>query len=179
MKQTLTSARKFIVVAFPALIAFNTLQAHATHHNNTAASIKVQVAGGGKLSAYRAAGLHTIAQSQTPAHLDSSASKSPDADRFLAIDDVQLSGNDQVAIHWTARNASASSRFEIERSEDGQNFHMVGIFFTSDDAVFAANKFSFTDQSDLLSQPTVAYYRVKRVDANGKAITSEVKELSL
>src|SRR5579863_4531087 len=108
MNKTFISVCKFLLVACPALVAFNNLQAHPIGQITPVLSIM------------------TIAT-------DSSIDERPKGDRTFSAGDALPLIKASVDINWITLNDSTSDRFEIERSFDAQNFQMVGMIFTSDD----------------------------------------------
>jgi len=152
MNKTFTSICKFLFVACPALIAFNTLQAHPTRQINPVAPMVALT---------------------TTAVTDSNVV----ADAALPSADALPATTASVDIQWITPIDSNSDHFEIERSFDAQNFQMAGMIFTSDDRT--ANHYSFSDKSPVLGHHAAAYYRVKLVDVNGNSIYSAVQAVSL
>ncbi|MER2997063.1 T9SS type A sorting domain-containing protein [Pontibacter populi] len=68
-----------------------------------------------------------------------------------------------VLLNWVTASELDNDRFEIERSEDGKVFSMIGTVAgngTSNRKI----KYSFTDTKPL---PEVSYYRLKQVDFDG------------
>jgi len=149
MNKTFISICKFLFVACPALIGFNTLQARPTGQIHPASLITV------------------IATDSVIDKNAAAASGGPSLEGATA----------SVEIYWITPNGSTGDHFEIERSFDAQDFQMAGMIFTSDDRT--ANHYSFSDKSPLLAHHAAAYYRVKQVDVNGNNIYSAVQTVSL
>lgn len=80
---------------------------------------------------------------------------------ILAVNNVVLltaqKRNSSVSLNWIATIASSPERFEVERSADGRSYALL--------AQISPGSFSFTDLQPL---PGTNYYRVKRVEKDGK-----------
>ena len=154
MNKTLTSVSKFLLIACPALISFNSLQARTIQPTNPAPITMTVMA-------------------------DSSINESTSTGGSFSAGDCLTANTCSVDISWITPDDSTTDHFEIERSFDATNFQMVAMIFTSDDRGLAANHYSFSDQSERLVQHPAAYYRVKQVDIHGNSTYSAVQQVSL
>ncbi len=89
----------------------------------------------------------------------------------LPIDIVAFLGKikgDVVNLSWTVKNEISFDRFEVERSFNGKNYLQIG-------TVKAMNtgQYSFNDNADA-NRGRQVYYRLKKIDKDGKFSYSEV-----
>lgn len=94
----------------------------------------------------------------------------------LPVDLISFSGKlqgNKVILKWEAMNELNFARFDVERSVNGVEFAYIG-------SVKAANlyNYSFTDNIEQLSGKKV-YYRLKRLDKDGKFVYSDVVSINL
>ena len=94
----------------------------------------------------------------------------------LPVDIILFGGKlvgDQVKLEWTAENELNFDRFEVERSENGTSYKMIG-------KVKAANlrNYTFNDGAEAIRGQRV-YYRLKKVDKDGQFKYSEVFTLHI
>ena len=73
-------------------------------------------------------------------------------------------GQQSVVLNWTTRSEFNTSHFEIERSNDGSVFNVLGQLKAKGNSQ-SLSKYSFSDR-DILNEYT--YYRVKAIDLDGK-----------
>jgi 1,4-alpha-glucan branching enzyme len=83
--------------------------------------------------------------------------------------------NNDALLTWTTASEKNNSRFEIERSVDGNDFVKVGVVKGKGNAT-TLSKYDFTDKN--LSKGTL-YYRLRQVDLDGKSELSNVISLSV
>lgn len=77
-----------------------------------------------------------------------------------------------VDINWNIASDNHSELFEIERSMDGNSFEKVGEVKAED---ITSNDYAFTDKvRDGVARRNDLYYRLKQVDAAGRATYSKV-----
>ena len=94
----------------------------------------------------------------------------------LPVDIIFFSGKligDQVKLEWVAENEINFSHFEIERSTNGTRYATIG-------NIKAANlhNYTFNDNADAIRGQRV-YYRIKKVDKDGRFKYSEVFTLHI
>lgn len=83
---------------------------------------------------------------------------------------IQLTGftakitDGKVKLDWKTASESNNCRFEIERSEDGVQFHTLGTRAGAVNSSIMRN-YDFTDPSPVAGRN---YYRIKQVDCDGK-----------
>jgi hypothetical protein len=80
--------------------------------------------------------------------------------------------NNTVLLNWTTQSESNSLRFEIERSEDGKTWAMIGQVNAAGNSGNPTS-YSFTDISPL-SYPHNNYYRLRLVYKSGQYFYSDV-----
>lgn len=90
---------------------------------------------------------------------------------FLGFN-VARSGND-VLVQWSTAQEINSSKFEVERSEDGANWNSVSTVTAAGNSS-SIQTYSFTDRS-VLSKTT--YYRIKQVDIDGRFIYTAIRSI--
>jgi hypothetical protein len=72
-----------------------------------------------------------------------------------------------VVLKWITEQEIDNNYFEVERSFDGTNFTTIGMVL--DGVASGARKsYQFKDNDNQLQSATVAYYRLKQFDNNGK-----------
>ena len=80
-----------------------------------------------------------------------------------------------VLLEWRTESEFNTSRFEIERSEDGSDFKNLGKI-KSTGAGNVRTTYTFTDKSPFAGDN---YYRLKQVDKNGNFIYTPIRLVSL
>jgi hypothetical protein len=91
------------------------------------------------------------------------------------ISDLKASHyNNQVTLQWFTSSEINTDRFEIERSIDGVNFEKAGQVKALDKSSLK-HGYVYDDRvSEKVSRKNDLYYRLKQVDANGKADYSKI-----
>lgn len=87
--------------------------------------------------------------------------------------------DNNVVINWSSKNESGNSRFEIERSFYSNKFNTIATLqmpFTNGATV---GNYRVSDNASELTGRTIAYYRVKQVNANGNISYSNVMVANL
>ncbi|MDI3318336.1 T9SS type A sorting domain-containing protein [Pinibacter soli] len=79
--------------------------------------------------------------------------------------------NGKAYVQWSTANEVNNDHFEVERSSDGRAFEAISKIYPKDDNASAVKNYSFVDQT---VGNVVAYYRIKQVDIDGKALYSSV-----
>lgn len=83
--------------------------------------------------------------------------------------------NDQsVLLNWITESEINNSHYEVERSFDGNKFSIVGTA-----AANSKKEYDFKDASSSLKENTMAYYRLKQVDVDGKFTYSNILSVRL
>jgi hypothetical protein len=91
----------------------------------------------------------------------------------LSFKNFSVAVNDRRAkLYWTTFNEINVQKFEIERSDDGYAFKTVGIALP-DGGRNTTTDYEFPDDLSTVNG-SVAYYRIKSVDKDGRAIYSNV-----
>lgn len=114
----------------------------------------------------------SYASSQTPGEPHGFQSFSILPVKFIHFS-ASKAGND-VGVSWSTSEESNNSHFAVERSTDGYTWRSIG-YVSPVESISAVNQYSFTDRN--LSS-TVAYYRIKQVDRDGKFAYTEIKKVS-
>lgn len=83
----------------------------------------------------------------------------------------------KVNIKWTTDDVSATNYFELEKSNDGQNFKTVALVMGADPSIAAGNCFGCFDK--VSEKAKTAYYRIKHIDKNGYVQLSEIQMLAI
>jgi len=84
-----------------------------------------------------------------------------------------------VLLKWITAQEMNNSHFEVERSFDNNNFSTVGIVLDGFALNGTAKSYQFKDNSAELQGKTMAYYRLKQIDLDGKATYSKVLAVRL
>ncbi len=79
--------------------------------------------------------------------------------------------NNDVLLQWKTANEIGVSKFEVQRSNDGQAFTTIGT------VTAGGSVYSFTD-ANTFSSRTVAFYRLKSIDADDRFTYSNIIKLS-
>lgn len=83
---------------------------------------------------------------------------------------VQKCNSNQICLNWKTANEQNVSHFEIEKSSDGRNFYRIGNEPARNQSL---NLYSFLDNATTGADIKV-YYRIRQVDADGRAAYSSV-----
>jgi hypothetical protein len=83
---------------------------------------------------------------------------------------ANLSGND-VYVSWTTQTETNSDRFEIERSQDGVKWELIGTVAAKGNSSTTSN-YSYTDNAPASG---INYYRLKMVNIDNSYNYSEIK----
>jgi hypothetical protein len=79
--------------------------------------------------------------------------------------------NTDALLQWKTANEINVNRFEVQRSDNGFDFISIGLIAAG------GNTYSLTD-INVFSTKTVLYYRLKSVDADARAVYSNIIKLS-
>ncbi|MBS1615831.1 MAG: T9SS type A sorting domain-containing protein [Bacteroidetes bacterium] len=93
----------------------------------------------------------------------------------LPIDGLQLQAsarNNQVHLQWNTLNERGTQYFDIERSANAQDFQSIGLHQAIGKGF---NNYSFLDEHPL----SLAYYRIKALDADGSFLYSGTQMVKL
>lgn len=75
--------------------------------------------------------------------------------------------NSDAVLKWSTAYETGSSRFEIERSENGNDWKQVGKVKAAGDAM-TLTSYDFTDREVFANTSSIKYYRLKMIDMDGK-----------
>lgn len=89
----------------------------------------------------------------------------------LTAFDVYKSNDNDVQLVWQTASEVNNDRFEIEYSEDGENWYLLSVVQGAGNSV-EKNTYSVIDYD---VQSLVRYYRLKQVDFDGSTEYSEIK----
>jgi hypothetical protein len=81
--------------------------------------------------------------------------------------------SNDILIQWSTLLEINANVYEVERSLDGNNWSAIA-YFSAVGNTSATNNYSFTDKN---VSAKVVYYRVKEVEADGKAVYTTIKSL--
>ncbi|RYG49951.1 MAG: T9SS type A sorting domain-containing protein [Chitinophagaceae bacterium] len=84
--------------------------------------------------------------------------------------------NKTAVLNWATEIEINHDHFEVERSFDQSSFSTVGYVLDGIKDAYSTN-YAFKDNSNELKGQTVAYYRLKQVDVDGRAHYSEVRKV--
>jgi hypothetical protein len=73
-----------------------------------------------------------------------------------------------VTLKWVSEEEINNKHFEVERSLDGINFKTIGIVLDGFE-IGTRKNYQYKDNAAELQTKTIAYYRLKQVDNNGKS----------
>ncbi len=90
---------------------------------------------------------------------------------LLSFGVTKIANNAKVT--WTTTNEDNVQHFEIERSNDVQNFIKVGQVNATNNAAF--NQYNFLDYTPIIS---TVFYRLKTIDNNGQFYYSKIVKLN-
>jgi hypothetical protein len=91
--------------------------------------------------------------------------------KYLSFDAV--SANKAVTLNWATTEEINNNHFEVERSFNGSSFTNIGIVL--DGFANGTKKvYSLKDNSALLQENAIVYYRLKQVDNNGRFTYSNI-----
>ena len=82
--------------------------------------------------------------------------------------------NESVLLNWITEFEVNNNYYEIERSFDGNQFSVIGKVATNNN-----KDYDFKDASSALTENTIAYYRLKQVDVDGKFTYSNILSVRL
>lgn len=83
-----------------------------------------------------------------------------------------------VTLKWVTSMETNNDHFEVERSFSS-DFSTIGLVLDAESLVNGNRTYRFKDNSAALQGKTVAYYRLKQVDANGKYTYSNILAVRL
>jgi hypothetical protein len=88
---------------------------------------------------------------------------------ILSSFDARELKNNQVELDWATASESNSDHFEVEHSNDGQDWNAIGQVDAAGNSA-AMQQYSFVDETPYTG---VTYYRLKQVDRDGNATISK------
>jgi uncharacterized protein (DUF1501 family) len=115
-------------------------------------------------------------QTPTPSVNTSCLVSAPLPVELLRFDVSKANVND-AHVEWITANEQNISRFEIERSTDGENFRYVTAFKGKQHA-HDAQIYSYLDKNLDTSKNLTFYYRLKIVETDGRENFTEIKSLT-
>jgi hypothetical protein len=75
-----------------------------------------------------------------------------------------------IQLSWTTSEEMNNSHFEIQRSNDGRSWNMIGQVVAGSASV---NNYTFTDRNN--ANGATVYYRLKQIDKDGAFLYSTIK----
>jgi hypothetical protein len=83
-----------------------------------------------------------------------------------------IKANDKVILTWQATHEANFREYQVERSTNGIDFTSIG-------SVHGQNLFNYNYNDNSLPNKSVVYYRLKLIDADGKAQYSNIVSVRL
>ena len=98
--------------------------------------------------------------------------------KYISFDATTMDSK-SVKLNWVVNLEQNSSKFEIERSFNNNNFKLIGTL--PDGALKSVNNkiYNFNDDAAELQGKTVVYYRIKQVNTDGKISYSKTLAVRL
>ena len=96
--------------------------------------------------------------------------------KIRIVDFKVMRDQNKVSINWSTDNAWPTNYFEVEKSNDGENFKTVAYVLGADPAKTGCDCYGCFDK---IKAGQGYYYRLKHVDLNGEVELSEVKLIAL
>jgi uncharacterized membrane protein len=94
------------------------------------------------------------------------------------FDDISVKMiNNKAEISWATVKELKSKQFEVQRSEDKEEFKTIAIFFTLEDS-YELKNYKFKDELKGVTGKKLSY-RVKQVDTNENIIFSKIVEINI
>jgi len=98
--------------------------------------------------------------------------------KYLSFD-ATVNDKQVVNLKWVTAAEVNNSHFEVERSFDGNNFSTIGTVLDGFVTSGTGKSYQFKDNSTQLQGRSVAYYRLKQFDIDGKYTYSTVLPVRL
>ena len=98
--------------------------------------------------------------------------------KYLSFD-ATVNDKSVVALKWVTAEELNNSHFEVERSFDASNFSTIGTVLDGFTVNGTRKSYQFKDYSAELQNRSVAYYRLKQFDLDGKFTYSKVLSVRL
>ncbi len=92
--------------------------------------------------------------------------------KYLSFDAVVY--DNKVTLKWLTTQELNTSHFEVERSFDMRNFSSIGLVLDGFTVNGTDKSYQFKDNSTQLKGRSIAYYRLKQFDIDGKSTYSKV-----
>lgn len=87
--------------------------------------------------------------------------------------DATVSGN-TVTCNWITAQEINNDYFQLERSFDGINYNTAAIIFPTGSNTSTTQSYHYKDNSSLIQNKAILYYRIKQVDKDGAFSYSKV-----
>jgi len=111
------------------------------------------------------------------AYLDKKTAQQTSASNivFPLSDFTVVINQNKPHLYWQTGASSDYNYFEVQRSEDGQNFKTIAIFFAKEDAK-PHELYNYKDASATPNGKSISY-RLKIVDSKGESVFTEAKKV--
>ncbi len=133
--------------------------------------------------------IYRVVVATTTANLSSASCQFTDAGPFITLNVIEcgvpltaellsFTGkiiNERVVLKWTTTGEDEPLQFDVEKSTDGINFHLIGTVNSYNDYTSEQSNYSFTDPS---LPGGKSYYRIRMKNTTGKSIYSRTIQLS-
>ncbi len=85
----------------------------------------------------------------------------------------------KVDLNWQTDNEVNNSRYEVERSFDGNYFSTINVVNEALTTTSIVRKYTISDNATAFAGKEIVYYRIKQIDVNGKYIYSKTAMVRL
>ncbi len=85
----------------------------------------------------------------------------------------------KVDLNWQTDNEVNNSRYEVERSFDGNYFSTINVVNKALTTSSTTRKYTISDNATAFAGKEIVYYRIKQIDVNGKYIYSKTAMVRL
>ena len=111
------------------------------------------------------------------AYLDKKTTQQTSASNIVSplSDFTVVINQNKPHLYWQTGASSDYNYFEVQRSEDGQNFKTIAIFFAKEDAK-PHELYNYKDASATPNGKSISY-RLKIVDSKGESVFTEAKKV--
>lgn len=113
---------------------------------------------------------------------------SQDANRFMVVfgplsttpvtfsSVMALQQNSNIAVNWNVSNEINIKEYQVQRSEDGNNFSSVAFIKVSDRSTATSNSYNWLDANAATGNH---FYRIQSIGANGSELFSQVVKVKI
>ena len=84
-----------------------------------------------------------------------------------------------IFLNWNTVSETGNNHFEVERSTDMSSFKTVALVLDGFSTTGTGKRYAFKEDSGIVKNGQVAYYRLKQFDVNGNISYSEVVKVQI